>query len=93
MKALLALAAFALTVAEASVGALATRHLIARNVGKAVFWGTLFDALLLADMWFIVEARWLAVPILLGSAVGIWLVVRLKPARLEDGGMGGHPTR
>ena len=72
----LGLLAFGLTVAEASVGALATKHLIARNVRKAVVWGTLFDGLLLADMWFIVEARWLAGPILLGSALGIWLVVR-----------------
>lgn len=76
--ALLALAAFFLTAAETSVGTSYTRAVVAVNIRHAVFWGVLFEALLLVDIWFLMTTYWLAVPILLGAGVGIWWTLNRK---------------
>ena len=72
----LAVTAFALTALETGVGARYTQSVVAKNVRVAVGWGVLFEGLLLADVWFLMTDKWLAIPILAGSAVGIWWVVR-----------------
>jgi hypothetical protein len=72
----LALLAFALTAAETSVSAVYTRAIVARRRWPAVIWGVVFEAVLLADIWFLVSERWLAVPILVGAGVGIWWIMR-----------------
>lgn len=74
----LGLAAFVLTALEAGVSAAYTASVVARDVRRSVAWGVVFEALLLLDIWFLLESRWLAGPILVGSGVGIWLVVRRR---------------
>ncbi len=68
--------AFALTAGETSVGTRYTRAVAEKRRGAAVGYGVLFEALLLADIWFLVSDRWLAIPILIGAAVGTWWAVR-----------------
>ncbi len=78
---ILAVLAFGLTAAETSLSATYTRAVVARRRWPAVAWGTLFEAVLLLDVWLLVSSRWLILPILLGAAVGIWWV--MKPLKGE----------
>lgn len=68
--------AFAVTIAETSVGAKYTQSVAAKNVRGSVLWGVLFEAILLVDTTLLIGDRWLALPILAGAALGIWLAVR-----------------
>ncbi len=71
-------AAFLLTFLECSVAARYTRHVVGHERLKAANWGTVFEALLLVDMLFIYTDRWLAVPIMAGAWLGIFLTVGRK---------------
>lgn len=75
----LGLLAFVLAAVEASVSACYTRSVAAGNVRGAIVWGLIFEAVILLDVWFLIEARWLAIPILAGSGLGIWVALRKRP--------------
>ena len=68
--------AFVLTYLECSVGARYTRCVADGVRVQAAHWGTVFEALLLVDIWFITTSKWLAIPILMGAWLGIYRTVR-----------------
>lgn len=68
--------ALAVTIAETSVGAKYTQSVAGKNVAASVGWGVLFEAILLVDTTLLIGDRWLALPILVGAGLGIWLAVR-----------------
>lgn len=73
---LLGVGAFAITVAETYLGTKQTRAISESRIFHAAHWAALFELVLVLDVWFIVEARWLVAPIVVGAWCGVILTKR-----------------
>lgn len=76
---LLAVLAFAVTVAETFVASKQTQAVSDRHRLRACSWAVLFEAVLLLDILMVV-ANWRVVvlPILVGAWIGMWISFDLK---------------
>jgi hypothetical protein len=77
----LGLAAFAVTWVEAAIGTRQLRATVRGDAWRAAHWGALFEFVLLLDIWFLIHAYWLAVPVILGAWLGVFYSVRTQKGK------------
>jgi uncharacterized membrane protein YfcA len=79
VKLLLGLAVFLITMGETFVAGREKQAIEDRQAVRAATWSTIFEALLLIDIWLVVHEVWVAVPILIGAWLGTWIAVKRRP--------------